>query len=348
MPRTDFRTFMGNIRKNEISGAYFLYGSEQFLLANYLDRLLKKAVPDGSAFNLQRFEAEKGQLDLNEVEDAAENLPMMAARKVVLLHDLNPEQLLADDTKRLQKLVEQLPETTVFVIYVTGFDLPVKTSRKVQNFIKFMEKHGTVVEFAPLAKNDLAKYLSDEAAKTGCFLSASVADRMVEYCGADLTALLPNLEKLIAFAGGGEITAEAVDRLVTKTMDATAFDLANAVLRGNLEKALQTVAELKAQRAEPVMVSGALGSAFVDLYRAKCALKAGKTAADVVSDFGYNPRIRFRVDNAFRSAGRMDEGKLFYAVKQLHELDIRLKSSRVDPFEMLETTLVKIQTGEQE
>ncbi len=347
MPRIDFRKLGGEIKKNELSGAYFLYGSEQYLLSKYLERLLKRAAPSMPAFNLQKFETEKGQLDWNAVEDAVQNLPMMSPRKAVVLHDLNPEQLPAEEMKRFQKLVEELPDTTVLAVYVSGFDLPVKTNRKVQNFLKFMEKNGTVVEFAPLSKNDLGKYLVDEAAKAGCFLSAAVADRVVEACGPDLTPLLANLEKLISFTGKGEITAEAVDSLVEKTMDATAFDLANALLRGNLDAAFQAVAELKAQRVEPIMAAGALNSAFVDLYRAKCALAAGKTAADVTADFGYNPRVRFRVDNAFRSAGKTETEALRRAVRLLRQLDLQLKSSKADSYELLEMALVRIQAGKE-
>jgi len=345
MPRIDYRKLGAEIKRNELSGAYFLYGSEQYLLTRYLDRMLSKVVPAMAAFNLQRFEGEKGQIDWNEVEDASQNLPMMAPRKAVVLHDLNPEQLPADETKRFQKLLEDLPESTVLIVYVTGFELSVKGNRKTQNFLKHFEAKGTVVEFLPLSQADVAKYLATEAAKANCFLSASVADRMVAACGNDLTTLLANLEKLVAFTGSGEITSSAVDTLVEKTVDATAFDLANALLRGDLDAALKDVAELKIQRVEPIVIAGALNSAFVDLYRAKCAIAAGKNAAAVASDFGYNPRVRFRVDNAMRTAGRTDLETLRRSIRVLHDLDLRLKSSRVDSFELLEEALVRIRTG---
>ena len=347
MPRMDARGFAGEIRKNRLSGAYFLYGSELYLLDRYLERFLQRAVPGMAAFNLQRFEAGKGTLDWGALEDAVQNLPMMAERKVVLLHDPDPEKLAADELKRLQKLVEELPETTLLVVYITGFALSVKGNRKTQNFITFFEKHGTAVEFAPLSKNDLAKYLSDTAAKSGCFLPQTLADRMIEYCGVELTALLQNLEKVVAFTGKGEVQPEAVENLVEKTMDATAFDLANALMRGNLPGALDAVAELKAQRVEPIMVAGALNSAFLDLYRAKCALAAGKRIPEMTEDFSYNPKVRFRVENAFRSAGKMDTEALRRGIRLLHRLDLELKSSRADPFELLEETLVRIHAGDE-
>lgn len=346
MARVDWKRFGGDIRHNEISGAYFLYGSEQYLLSRYLSRFLKRAVPSMEAFNLQRFEMEKGKIDWNSIEDAAQNLPMFSPKKVVLLKNFNPEQMAADEIKRVEKLVAELPETTLLMMSLTGAELSLKKSRQAANFVKFMETNGTVVEFVPLGRYDLAKYMIDEAGKRGCFLSSALADRMVEYCGADLTALLANLEKLIAFTGKGEVRPEALDELVEKAMEATAFDLANAVLRGDLDRALRVVAELKEKRAEPVMVAGAVNSAFVDLYRAKCALGEKKPAAQIVSDFDYSPRVRFRVDNAMRSAGRMEMSALRRGIRLLHELDLDLKSSRADPFELLEITLVRIQTGQ--
>ena len=347
MPKLDYRKFMGEIRKNNLAGGYFLFGSELYLLEHALRKFLDKVVPGQSAFNLQRFEGEKSVLDLSALEDAVENLPMMAARKVVLVHDLNPEQLAADETKRLQKMLEQLPETTVLVFYVTGFELNLKTSRKTQNFLKALEKSGTVVEFAPLSRPELCKFLADTAAKRLCFLSPAAVERMIDRTGTDLTQLLSSLEQLVNYTGQGEITAEAVDLLTVQTMDATAFDLANALLRGRLSAALEAVAELKAQRIEPIMAAGALNSAFADIYRAKCALAAGKNAAAVTEDFGYSPRVRFRVDNAFRSAGKMELSRLRTAVRCLHELDLQLKSSRADGYELLERALVKIDSGKE-
>ena len=205
-----------------------------------------------------------------------------------------------------------------------------------------MEKKGTVVEFKPADRGRIAKTLIDAAAKQRCFLSRETAERIIDLSGTSLVALLGEVDKLCAFVQQGEITPEAVDQLVIRSIDANAFDLANSIVRGNLGRALAVLDDLKFQRYEPVMISGALSSAMVDLYRAKAASAAGKRSADVVSDFQYNPRVKFRVDNAFRDSAKLDLRRLRRCIEVFHTLDLQLKSMKADSYELIEIALVDL------
>ena len=342
MPKIDYTELLNNIKKNQISGAYFLYGTEQYILSRCLEKLLSAVVKTMQQFNLVRFEAEKAAVDIDKIEDAAEALPVMAPRKAVVVHDLNPDSLTADDNKRLTKLVENLPDTTVLVIYISGFEVSLKDQKKTASFVKMMEKKGTVVEFKPAERGRIVKALVDAAAKQRCFLSRETAERIIELSGTSLVALLGEVDKLCAFVQQGEITREAVDRLVVRSIDANAFDLANSIVRGNLGRAVAVLDDLKFQRYEPVMISGALSSAMVDLYRAKIAAAAGKRPADMVADFQYNPRVKFRVDNAFRDSAKMDLRRLCRCIEVFHTLDLQLKSMRADSYELIEIALVEL------
>lgn len=342
MPKIDYTELLNNIKKNQISGAYFLYGTEQYILSRCLEKLLSAVVKTMQQFNLVRFEAEKAAVDIDKIEDAAEALPVMAPRKAVVVHDLNPDSLTADDNKRLTKLVENLPDTTVLVIYISGFEVSLKDQKKTASFVKMMEKKGTVVEFKPAERGRIVKALVDAAAKQRCFLSRETAERIIELSGTSLVALLGEVDKLCAFVQQGEITREAVDRLVVRSIDANAFDLANSIVRGNLGRAVAVLDDLKFQRYEPVMISGALSSAMVDLYRAKTAAAAGKRPADMVADFQYNPRVKFRVDNAFRDSAKMDLRRLCRCIEVFHTLDLQLKSMRADSYELIEIALVEL------
>lgn len=345
MAKLDARKLTGEIRKNNIGGAYFLYGSELYLLNRCLERLLQNAVPSPNEFNPDGLKEKKEHSTFPHSRTRWTISRLWQAPRRWWYTTSTLEQLAAEDTKRLQKLVENLPENVILVFYVTGFEVNLKTSRKTQNFIKFMEKAGTVGEFSPLSKSDLAKFLMDQAAKRQCFLSAAAADRMIDRSGSDLTNLLSELDQLIGFTGEGEIAVASVDTLVPQTMDATAFDLANTLLRGNLSGALDIVGELKAQHAEPIMVAGALNSAFVDLYRAKCALVAGANAAQVTADFGYNPRFVSGWTTPFAVPAAWSSPVCGRGFAAWHALDLTLKSSRADAFECLEQTLVKIHSG---
>ena len=347
MPRIDYKKLASLVTKNEISGTYLLYGDEQYLLMRSYRKFIRRIVTAMPAFNLQVFECTTDFAGFDAIEAAVQNLPMMAPQKAVVLHDLDPAKLNADDTERLKAMVKDLPETTVLVLYNTGVEFAKKGESKGQNLLRFLEKNATVTEFPFQNKNDVAKYLVDEAAKLNCHLPIHVADLMIERSGLDLTVLMGELEKVAAFTGRGEIKKETVSELVIKTMDATSFDLARAVLRSNIEEALRIVGELKAQRADPIMVFGAVNSSVCDLYRAKCAIAEGKLPEDMAKDFGYSTNVRFRVDNAYRDARKVDFSALRRSVFELHELDGMLKNGHGEgySYELLESTVVTLCTG---
>ena len=72
----------------------------------------------------------------------------------------------------------------------------------------------------------------------------------MQYVGNDLNALTNEVTKLCAFAGGGEITAEQVEKTVTKNMETTVFLLSNALVRGDYSKAYALLDLLMAQRSK--------------------------------------------------------------------------------------------------
>lgn len=89
----------------------------------------------------------------------------------------------------------------------------------------------------------------------------------MQYVGNDLNALTNEVTKLCAFAGGGEITAEQVEKTVTKNMETTVFLLSNALVRGDYSKAYALLDLLMAQREEPYTILAVLSSAYIDMYR---------------------------------------------------------------------------------
>lgn len=342
MPKVEYKTLLDQLKTGRFGGAYVLYGQEQYVLRRCLERLLKTVVTAMPQFNLIRFEGEKGTLDWEAVEDAVESMPMMAAYKAVVLHDVNPDKLAADENKRLTALFKNAPESTILVYYISGFEIDLKAQKKLASFLKAAEKFASVVECKPADRNQIAQAMINAARKQKCFLSRDTADRIAELSGQDLTVLLGEVDKLCAYAGEGkEITREAVDRLVIRSIDASAFELADAVVQGNADKAMYVLADLKEQRYEPVMISGAVASSLIDLYRVKTARTAGKQTADIIADFGYNPRLKFRVEKAQRISGKVSVEKLRRCMEAFQTLDTSLKTSRSDSYELIEIAIVQ-------
>ena len=77
------------LKAGEFLRVYFLYGEESYLTAHYAAQIAAKAVGDSALaeFNLQKFDGQSCTAE--EIEDAAEALPVMADRKCVVVRDFD-------------------------------------------------------------------------------------------------------------------------------------------------------------------------------------------------------------------------------------------------------------------
>lgn len=328
------------IKADALEQVYLLYGKEYVLLEGCLKALVKQAVGSGPVgFNYQKFDG--GKATAEEIEDAVIALPVMAPRKCVVVEDLDPDKYPAAGLDRLYKLFDDLPPTTVLIFYTTTVELLPKKKAKQKKFLAAVEKAGASVEFSEMDKPRLVKTLTAKAARSGCTLSSDAASYLIERCGTGAGALSAEIEKLCCFVGEGEITKELIDQTAVASVDASAFDLAKAVLAGGYDRAYAILSDLLFMRAEPVMILGALSSSFIDLYRAKTASLARKTAADVGKAFSYRG-MDFRIRRAFSDCGKFSLIRLRACIEALAEADTKLKSSRVEGRIVLEELIGKM------
>ena len=103
---------MQNIKLGHLYRVYLLYGEEKYLKEMYLKKLVKLAAPQGlEEFNLHRFDA--GQMEVDDLIESCEALPMMAQQRCVVVEKFDFEALNAQDKAKVTELLEDPPETTV-------------------------------------------------------------------------------------------------------------------------------------------------------------------------------------------------------------------------------------------
>lgn len=107
--------------------------------------------------------------------------------------------------------------------------------------------------------------------KRGAVLSSANASYLISVSGSDIKTLLNEIQKLSSYADGSEITKDMIDRLAVKCLQSKIYDLSNAVVRGNYEKAYSVLDSLFAAKEDPIKVLSAISGCFVDMYRVKCA-----------------------------------------------------------------------------
>lgn len=339
MGRIDEKKLKEQIKNNDFSHAYFIYGDESYLKEFYVGKIQKKLVSGAfEDFNLHRFDGK--QESVEDILKDADLLPMMGGCNLILACDY-PFDKSEKDCKEIKEYLKDVPDTTVIVFWYNSLKPDMKKSARWRGVEAAFAKYGSSIEFSRKSESELVKMLISGCKKRGCELSHSNAVYLISVSGNDIKTLLNEVQKLSSYANGGEITKETIDRLAVKCLQAKVFDLSNAVVRGNYDKAYFVLDSLLAAKEDPVNILSVISRCFVDMYRVKCAKTAGKSFDDVAEHFNYKGH-EFTLKNASRDSASLSFEQLRKSLDVIMDADNGLKSTSASQRLILEETLVKL------
>ncbi len=334
-------TLKQHIKNEELLPVYVLYGEESYLVGQYATKLCRRAT-DGDdeldSFNLHRFDGLK--CDFNEIEEAAEALPLMAERTCVTVRDYDVGT--GEGHDRLVALLEEPNESCVLIFYYDAVKVSAAKNERWKRFLAAAEKSGAVVKLDKRTPEEVARMLVSGATRRGCTMKADTARLLLEWCGNDLNLLMCEMDKLAALADGGEIDRALVEKAATRNLESRVFELSKAILKGQYTAAYEVLHALFAQKEDPIMINGVLASAWADLYRVKTAEAAGQQPTAVAAVYAGYKGKEFRLRNAARDASRLSAATLREGLEVLAEADRRLKFTPADNHIVLEETAARL------
>lgn len=345
MPNYSDTELIKSIRAGQILGCYLFWGRDAFTCQTITRKLIRKLVPDEAKdLNYHFFPA--AGLNLSELADICEAMPMFADRVVAAVNDLNADSLRPDESKRLFDIISGIdPSTTTVILYATGVDLAAgkktlsqKNKRLADHIVKC---GGGVVEFAYKKPPELVGYIQSRLGKRGCFMSPENAEYLAASQNCNILMINNECDKLASYQGGGEISRAAIELLVSDSADTDAYKLSKAIILGRRPEAFDILQRLYSRQAEPIALLSVISGAVMDIYRAKTAVAGSVSEKTVVEDYGYRGRD-FAVRNAFRDCRAMPIEKLRFCLKILSDCDFDMKSKRTDSRVMLEEAIAKI------
>ncbi len=329
------------ISRGDFGTLYYLYGDEKMLVAHYTKLLVEKTAgkqPDD--FNYHVF---TDAFSVNEFEAAAQMVPFTSDHNVVVVKDIDFSNFSSDECSKILDIVDKVAGDTVMILtFPTKTDDGKESSGKARDtkLKNIAVKRGTVVEFKKLTASSVKTKIISWASKRSVVLSPQNADLIVEYCGTDLNRLRSELEKLCAFTGeGGEITRDAIEGLVTRDLESRVFDLSNAVINRRGAEAFRVLDRLLYNREEELMIVSVLASSYVNIYRARIAIKSGARTTELKKWFKYSDaQLRY----AERDSRSTTTAALRKSINAIAETDMAMKSTRTSKRLLLELLIEKL------
>ena len=139
-----FEKLKRDLKEGTVRCAYIFYGEESYLREYYLGALRKALVPAGfEEFNYHRLEGK--DLTVQTLVEAAEAMPMMTERTLIVVTDFDLFKLGEEQREKLIALLEDVPPYCCLAfVYDT---LEYKPNRTMKKLMKAVSDHVESVEF---------------------------------------------------------------------------------------------------------------------------------------------------------------------------------------------------------
>jgi DNA polymerase III subunit delta len=318
------------LKQGELKPLYLLFGAETYL-RDLAARALADAGLKGAA--LREFNEASYSLlntDVQQAIAAAEQLPMMAARRVVEIRDFG--KLREADEEALMRYLARPVETSIVIFIADDLD-------KRRKLSKTLLEACVSVEFTPLSDTELAEWAKKRLRDLKVQTDDRTLHQIVALVGSDVRTLTNELDKLATAAvGSGLISMELVDTLVGRSRELSNFELADHLIAKNRKRALQTLQRLLDDGAEPVMLIGLIGSNYRRLALAKELMARGAANQEVYRQVGiFGKREEF-----LATARRSDAQALARSIRRIAAADLAIKTSQATPRLQLELLICEL------
>jgi DNA polymerase III subunit delta len=248
------------IAAGETAPLYVLVGADDIEKSAVATEFTEMVDEGLRAFNVDRVYGGARDVTSDDLFDASATLPMMAPRRIVIVHDA--ERLLIpkregkaadEEQERLEAFVKNPPRHAT-VVFVCG---PLDQRRRLVKLL-LKEAHvvdcGTIVDAAGAQRWVKARAERDKVPLDGSAIAA-----LVERAGIDVVRLRSGIERVALYAmGQSKITADDVRQIVQATAEATNFGIANAIERNDPAEGLRELAAAIEGGAVPFFLMGQL------------------------------------------------------------------------------------------
>lgn len=310
---------------------YFLYGPEDYLIEEEVQRLLHQTLPPrerGLNFHLFNGREHSGL----EIIQTAQTLPMFSSRRFV--HVQEADQFDEENVEALLQYIRNPSPTTCLVM--CG-----QTPGLWKRYQKVMDEAGKVMEFARLKGKGLVSWVRKQMDSRGKTISEEAAGYLVEVTGDHLQDLNNSLEKIYLSAGEKRnIGLPDVEGVTPEVKISTVFDLTDAIGQQDLEKALgilkkalesKTIPfkkeeETSKKKNDPVpLLLGMMARHYWNIWRVKEVITGRKSFEEMAQTL----RIQ-----AWNLKKLIDQGKSFSVsslregILKCHQVDIAIKGSQ--------------------
>ncbi len=310
---------------------YLLYGTVDYLINKTIDKIISDNKID--EFNINKYDLTNSLL--TDIINDASSMSLFNDKKIIIVNNAyiftgNNKKYLEQDTLELEKYLNNVNDNTILIFNVNSEKLDER--KKITKLIK---KNGLVKDFNSIDNISLVKNLFDDYS-----ISNDNVKYLISRVGDDSSLLASEIEKIKIYKNEDKtITFDDITNLTTKSLEVNNFKLIDAIINKNKAEAFNLYQDRIKLNEEPIAIIISLANQIRIMYQVKQLYLNGYTENNIASILKIHP---YRVKLASQNAKKYDSNILLNYLKQLADLDINIKTGKVDKTLGLELFIIAL------
>ena len=256
---------------SSLKPAYLVCGDDDAKIDAWRARVRRRAEEERGPGGLETFEA--GSSEPDEVALSLAALTFDPGTRYVLVDDVGAWK--ASQLGPLEAVLADMPPESVLVLIVRG--------KALKQLCKAVEKAGGEVrEYAAPKPWELPRWTIERGRELGLEVDGEAAKELVALVGAGQQRISRELEKLaLAVHPRTQVSSADVDALAARDASPQVYDLADALVAGDLRGTFALAEQLEAHGERPGRLIFPLVRRLREVHRAAALLDSGMPDAKV-------------------------------------------------------------------
>lgn len=334
---------MDSPRADDKPVVYILHGDDRHALARAIKEMEQRlGDPAMAELNITRLDARQG--DDSELYNAANALPFLTDRRLVIVDHPLARMTSAAARKRFLGLLDALPNTTALALVIEdeierGRWRSLPEDHWLLKWANTAGKRVLLRHFALPSPREMPAWIRKNAEQQGGKFSAEAADELAACTGADTQLASQEVLKLLTYVDFSRpVEREEVLELCNASGPVDVFEMVDAIASGQTRQALALLHGLL-EHQEPLSLFGMIVRQYRLMIQALEMHAGGLTAAQMAGEFHLPGRIAERL---LQQARRFNMAELEAIYHRLLEMDAAMKDSSMPATLVLEMFIAEV------
>ena len=304
-----------------------LYGDNSYERTTQLAKM--KIDAEKSGFEIQKSNSD--ELSKSDFVSLICGISLLSEKRFVYIRNLS------ENSEIWQNLAEILPRISTDVHLCLVEDKIDKRSVVYKAISKIVELY----EFKNLTARDsknLAEFARLFAKKQGLSLDNKTASFLISWVGVDEWRIRDAIEKIALI---GEANEQNIREFVPQNIESNAFVIIEMMFLGESLKLQEEFLKLRITDGEDgaFRFLGMISTQIFNLVALKIGKNIGKTTAEIAKEIGANTWALGKMESFVQN---LSESQLAEIVSKFTQVDEIIKTESVDPWNLVESTILEI------